>query len=88
MRALSLWIGGTIVNAAKPGCVHLHLALHCGDMKTIDIKSLIIGFLLSAVIFLAAGFHSAANAGPISVRLVEIDRGIGSDWDAIEVKGR
>ncbi len=58
-------------------------------MKTIDIKSLIIGFLLSAVIFLAAGFRSAANAGPpISVRLVEIDRGIGSDWDAIEVKGR
>ena len=57
-------------------------------MKTIDIKSLIIGFLLSAVIFLAAGFRSAANAGPISVSLVEIDRGIGSDWDAIEVKGR
>ena len=77
-----------IVNAAKLGCVHPHPALHCGDMKTIDIKSLIIGFLLSAVIFLAAGFRSAANAGTISVRLVEIDRGIGSDWDAIEVKGR
>ena len=59
------------------------------NMKTIDIKSLIIGFLLSAVmIFLAAGFRSAANADPISVRLVEIDRGIGSDWDAVEVKGR
>ena len=57
-------------------------------MKTIDIKSLIIGFLLCAVIFLAAVFRSAANVGPISVRLVEIDRGIGSDWDAIEVKGR
>ena len=48
------------------------------------------GFLLCTVIFLAAGFRATANnnAGPISVRIVEIDRGIGSSWDAIEVKGR
>ena len=59
-------------------------------MKTIDIKSLLMGFLLCTVIFLAAGFRATANdnAGPISVRIVEIDRGIGSSWDAIEVKGR
>ena len=73
-----------------PSRVASSVARHyiAANMKTIDIKSLIIGFLLSAVIFLAAGFRSAANAGTISVRLVEIDRGIGSDWDAIEVKGR
>tara|TARA_Y100000815_G_C13241761_1_gene462071 strand:+ start:92 stop:250 length:159 start_codon:yes stop_codon:yes gene_type:complete len=49
-------------------------------MKTIDTKSLIIGFLLSAVLFLAMGL---ANNATIDVRIVEIDKAIGGSWDAI-----
>jgi len=49
-------------------------------MKTIDIKSLIIGFLLSAVLFLSMGL---ANNAIQDVRIVEIDKRIGGSWDAI-----
>ena len=49
-------------------------------MKTIDTKSLIIGFLLSAVLFLAMGL---ANNATQDVRIVEIDKRIGGSWDAI-----
>ncbi|MEC8927723.1 MAG: hypothetical protein VX705_00795 [Verrucomicrobiota bacterium] len=59
-------------------------------MKTIDLKSLIIGFLLCAVLFLATASKeedtSTFRNGTINVRLVEIDRGIGADWDAIQTK--
>ena len=54
--------------------------LGLNTMKTIDIKSLIIGFLLSAVLFLAMGL---ANNATIDVRIVEIDKVIGGSWDAI-----
>ena len=52
-------------------------------MKTIDIKSLIIGFLLSAVLFLSMGLTNNATQ---DVRIVEIDKRIGGDWDAINTK--
>ena len=52
-------------------------------MKTIDIKSLIIGFLLSAVLFLSMGLTNNATQ---DVRIVEIDKGIGASWDAINTK--
>ena len=59
-------------------------------MKTIDLKSLLIGFLPCAVLFLAmASKDENANTlqnGTINVRIVEIDRGIGADWDAINTK--
>ena len=53
------------------------------NMKTIDIKSLIIGFLLSSVLFLSMGL---ANNAIQDVRIVEIDKGIGASWDAINTK--
>ena len=49
-------------------------------MKSIDIKSLIIGALLSAVLFLSMGL---ANNAAQDVRIVEIDKRIGGNWDAI-----
>ena len=49
-------------------------------MKTIDTKSLIIGFLFSTVLFLAMGL---ANNATQDVRIVEIDKRIGGSWDAI-----
>ena len=52
-------------------------------MKTIDIKSLIIGFLLSTVLFLSLGL---ANNATQDVRIVEIDKRIGGSWDAIDTK--
>lgn len=59
-------------------------------MKTIELKSLLIGFLLCAVLFLAmASKDENANTpqnSTINVRIVEIDRGIGADWDAISTK--
>ena len=57
--------------------------LGLNTMKTIDIKSLIIGFLLSAVLFLSMGL---ANNAIQDVRIVEIDKRIGGDWDAINTK--
>ena len=59
-------------------------------MKTIDLKSLLIGFLLCAVLFLATASKEEDSAtfrnGTINARLVETDRGIGADWDAINTK--
>ena len=55
-------------------------------MKTIDVKSLIIGFLLCAVIFLATGSRANTLNAATDVRIVEIDRDIGADWDAIDTK--
>jgi len=52
-------------------------------LKTIDIKSLIIGFLLSAVLFLSMGL---ANNAIQDVRIVEIEKRIWGDWDAINTK--
>ena len=57
--------------------------LRFNTMKTIDIKSLIIGFLLSAVLFLTLGL---ANNATLDVRIVEIDKRIGGSWDAIDTK--
>ena len=52
-------------------------------MKTIDIKSAIIGFLLCTVLFLSTGL--ANNNAVIDVRIVEIDKKIGGSWDPIKV---
>ena len=57
--------------------------LGLNTMKTIDTKSLIIGFLLSAVLFLSMGL---ANNAIQDVRIVEIEKRIGGDWDAINTK--
>ena len=51
-------------------------------MKSIDPKSLIIGFLLCAVLFLTMGL---ANNSPMSVRIIGIDKGTFESWDAIKV---
>lgn len=51
-------------------------------MKNIDIKSVIIGFLLCAILFLSMGL---ANNATIDVRIVEIDKKFGGSWDAIKV---
>ncbi len=53
------------------------------SMKTIDIKSAIIGFLLCVVLFLSTGL--ANNNAAIDVRIVEIDKKIGGNWDPIKV---
>jgi len=49
-------------------------------MKAIDIKSLIIGALLSAVLFLSMGL---ANKATQEVRIIGIDKGSFESWDAI-----
>ena len=51
-------------------------------MKTIDPKSLLIGALLSAVLFLSMGL---ANKAPQEVRSIGIDKGAFESWDAINV---
>jgi hypothetical protein len=51
-------------------------------MKTIDIKLVIIGYLLCAVLFLSMGL---TNNATIDVRIVEIDKKFGGSWDAIKV---
>ena len=53
-------------------------------MKTIDIKSVIIGFLLCAVLFLSMGL--ANNNAKQGVRIIGIRKGAGEFWDAIDVK--
>tara|TARA_B100000959_G_C14659359_1_gene491762 strand:+ start:472 stop:633 length:162 start_codon:yes stop_codon:yes gene_type:complete len=50
-------------------------------MKSIDTKSMIIGALLSAVIFLSMGL---ANQAPQEVRIIGIDKGAFESWDAIK----
>ena len=50
-------------------------------MKTIDLKSLLIGFLLATTLMLGIG----ATSGTQDVRLVGIDKSF-SDWDAIKVE--
>ena len=50
-------------------------------MKEIDIKSLLIGFLLAATILLAMG----AASGTQNVRIVGVDKNF-TDWDAIKVE--
>jgi len=52
-------------------------------MKSIDIKSAIIGFLLCAVLFLSMGL--ANNNAAQDVRIVEIDKKAFGSWDAIKV---
>ena len=52
-------------------------------MKSIDPKSLIIGFLLCAVLFLTMGL--ANNNAPMSVRIIGIDKGTFESWDAIKI---
>ena len=52
-------------------------------MKTIDIKSAIIGFLLCTVLFLSTGL--ANNNAAIDVRIIEIDKKFGGSWDTIKV---
>ena len=53
-------------------------------MKTIDIKSAIIGFLLCTVLFLSTGL--ANNNTPQEVRIIGIDKGSLENWDAIKVR--
>ncbi len=50
-------------------------------MKIIDLKSLLIGFLLATTLMLGIG----ATSGTQDVRLVGIDKSF-SDWDAIKVE--
>ena len=50
-------------------------------MKTIDLKSLFIGFLLASTLLLAIG----ATSGTQNVRIVGIDSNF-ADWDAIKVE--
>jgi hypothetical protein len=50
-------------------------------MKEIDIKSLLIGFLLATTLLLAIG----AASGTQNVRIVGIDKNF-TDWDAIKVE--
>jgi len=50
-------------------------------MKTIDLNSLLIGFLLAATLMLAIG----ATSGTQNVRIVGIDSNF-ADWDAIKVE--
>jgi|TARA_B100000959_G_C14961133_1_gene615826 hypothetical protein len=52
-------------------------------MKSIDIKSAIIGFLLCAVLFLSMGL---ANNATQDVRIVGVDKKFGESWDAINTK--
>ena len=52
-------------------------------MKSIDIKSAIIGFLLSAILFLSMGL---ANNAVQEVRIIGIDKGSFESWDAINTK--
>ena len=50
-------------------------------MKTIDFKSLLIGFLLAITLLLAIG----ATSGTQNVRIVGIDSNF-ADWDPIKVE--
>ena len=52
-------------------------------MRTIDIKSAIIGFLLCAVLFLSMGL--ANNNATQDVRITSISKPIVGSWDAIRV---
>ncbi|MGY8651531.1 MAG: hypothetical protein ACKVKM_12105 [Verrucomicrobiia bacterium] len=52
------------------------------QLKQIDPKSLIIGFLLSAVVFLTLGL---AQAEVVKVRIIGIDKAAFESWDAIKV---
>ena len=51
-------------------------------MKLIDLKSLIIGFLLCAVVFLTLGL---AQSDVVKVRIIGIDKASFESWDAIKV---
>ena len=51
-------------------------------IKQIDLKSLIIGFLLCAVAFLTLGL---AQADVVKVRIIGIDKSSFESWDAIKV---
>ena len=51
-------------------------------IKQIDLKSLIIGFLLCAVVFLTLGL---AQADVVKVRIIGIDKSSFESWDAIKV---
>jgi hypothetical protein len=51
-------------------------------IKQIDLKSLIIGFLLCAVIFLTLGL---AQADVVKVRIIGIDKSDLESWDVIKV---
>jgi|TARA_B100000959_G_C14886509_1_gene584835 hypothetical protein len=53
-------------------------------MKTIDIKSLLIGALLTSTIFLGVA-ALANNAGVQEVKIVSIDEGF-LPWEAIKIK--
>ena len=51
-------------------------------LKQIDARSLIIGFLLSAVVFLSMGL---TQAEVVKVRIIGIDKASFESWDAIKV---
>ncbi len=51
-------------------------------MKPIDLKSLIIGFLLCTVVFLTLGL---TQADVVKVRVIGIDKASLESWDAIKV---
>ena len=52
------------------------------QLKQIDPKSLIIGFLLCAAVFLTLGL---AQAEVVKVRIIGIDKAAFESWDAIKV---
>ena len=52
------------------------------QLKQFDLKSLIIGFLLCAVVFLPLGLTQADVA---KVRIIGIDKASFESWDAIKV---
>ena len=52
-------------------------------MKSIDVKSMIIGFLLCAVVVLSMGL---ANQAVQEVRIIGIDKGAFESWEAINTK--
>ena len=50
-------------------------------MKTIDFKSLLIGFLLASTLFFAIG----ATGGTQDVRIVGVDKSF-TNWEALKVE--
>ena len=52
------------------------------QLKQFDLKSLIIGFLLCAVVFLTLGL---TQADVVKVRIIGIDKSSFESWDAIKV---
>ena len=66
----------------SPANPNIKLIRNMKNLRTIDGKSLLIGALLSAVLFLSMGL---ANKAPQEVRIIGIDKSAFESWDAINV---